>query len=226
MMSAIAQLRPNSPGSPDPAILLAAVQAFPETLAIVASGLIVYANPAWCEMFDCLDRSQHQGRRLEDLLPTPSLSLENGGAPSDERMMSSEACFTNTRRDGSHLHLEVTRTGFQLRGCEFQVIHTRDVSRETQVERRLRESQGMEAIGRLVGGVAHDFNNLLTGIMLYCDLLLGELGENSPPRRHVQEMRKAGEHGGLFLQFRHGHNLRLAVPSVRGMDGGAMDGAG
>ena len=57
----------------------------------------------------------------------------------------------------------------------------------------------MEAIGRLVGGVAHDFNNLLTGIMLYCDLLLGELEEDSPPRRHVQEMRMAGEHGAALV---------------------------
>ena len=44
----------------------------------------------------------------------------------------------------------------------------------------------------LVGGVAHDFNNLLTGIILYCDLLLGELQEDSQTRRHVREMRTGG----------------------------------
>ncbi len=58
----------------------------------------------------------------------------------------------------------------------------------------------MEAVGRLVGGVAHDFNNLLTGIMLYCDLLLGELPDDSRSRRHVQEMRMAGEHGAAMVQ--------------------------
>ncbi len=67
ILIAIAQLRPNSPGSPDPAILLAAVEAFPESLAIVAS--IAYANLAWCEMFEYLDRSQLQCRELEDLFP-------------------------------------------------------------------------------------------------------------------------------------------------------------
>ena len=209
-MSAIAQLRPNSPGSPNPAILLAAVKAFPESLAIVASGLVVYANPAWCEMFEYLDRSQLQCRELEDLFPATAFSVETGAAPSNEREKSSEARFTHTRRDGTHLHLEVTRTGFQLRGREFQVIHTHDVSRQTQAERPLRESQGMEAIGRLVGGVAHDFNNLLTGIMLYCDLLLGELEEDSPPRRHVQEMRMAGEHGAALVH----QLLAVARPAV------------
>src|SRR5882724_3531445 len=79
MMSAIAQLRRNRPASPDPALLLAAVQAFPASLAIIASGLIVYANPAWCTMFDCPDASQLQERAVRDLLPTHSFSIVPGG---------------------------------------------------------------------------------------------------------------------------------------------------
>lgn len=159
----------------------------------------MYANPAWCGIFECLDRSQLQGRELEDLLPAPVLSFETA-TPNHDGKIGPEAHFIHTCSDGTRLHLEVTRAGFQLRGCEFQLIHTRDVSQQTQAERRLRESQGMEAVGRLVGGVAHDFNNLLTGIMLYCDLLLGELEEDSAPRRHVQEMRMAGEHGAAMVQ--------------------------
>ena len=45
-----------------------------------------------------------------------------------------------------------------------------------------------------------DFNNLLTGIMLYCDLLIGELEKDSRPHRHAQEMRMAGEHGAALVQ--------------------------
>jgi two-component system cell cycle sensor histidine kinase/response regulator CckA len=48
--------------------------------------------------------------------------------------------------------------------------------------------------------VAHDFNNLLTGLMLYCDLLLGELKENGRSRHHAQEMRNAGEHGARLVE--------------------------
>ncbi len=199
-MNAIVPLRPNIPGSPDPAILLAAVQAFPGSLAILASGRVVYANPAWCEMFEWADRPQLQVKGVEDVFPASWLRVETGAGAGEQHEISSDGEFAHTRRDGTHLQLEVTRTGFQARGCEFQVMHTRDVSRQAQAERRLGEAQGMEAVGRVVGGVAHDFNNLLTGIMLYCDLLLVELREDSPSRRHVQEMRMAGEHGTAMVQ--------------------------
>ena len=75
-----------------------------------------------------------------------------------------------------------------------------DISRHRHTEEQLREAQRLEAVGRLVGGVAHDFNNLLTGIMLYCDLLIGELEKDSRSHRHAQEMRMAGENGAALVQ--------------------------
>ena len=199
-MNAIAQLRPDNAGSPDAALLLAAVQALPESLAIAAAGLIVYANPAWCGMFECPDPSQLRGLPVDDLLPAEFVSFGTGAGALDGREMGPEAQFAYTRKDGTRRHLELAREAFDLRGGEFQVLHTRDVSRQKQLERQLREAQTFEAVGRLVGGVAHDFNNLLTGIMLYCDLLMGELEKNSRPYRHVQEMRMAGEHGAALVQ--------------------------
>jgi two-component system, cell cycle sensor histidine kinase and response regulator CckA len=65
---------------------------------------------------------------------------------------------------------------------------------------QLQESQKLEAIGRMVGGVAHDFNNLLTGILLYCDLLIAGLDSGNPLRGYAEEIRRAGGHSAGLIQ--------------------------
>ena len=68
-----------------------------------------------------------------------------------------------------------------------------DVTEQKRLEEELRQSQKMEAVGRLAGGVAHDFNNLLTAITGYGELALAKLDDDEPVREHVFEMKRAGE---------------------------------
>jgi PAS domain S-box-containing protein len=68
-----------------------------------------------------------------------------------------------------------------------------DVTDRQELEEQLRQSQKLEAVGRLAGGVAHDFNNLLTVITGYSDLSLRRLDKDNPLRSNLEEIRKAGE---------------------------------
>jgi nitrogen-specific signal transduction histidine kinase len=71
-----------------------------------------------------------------------------------------------------------------------------DITERRQLEDQLRQSQKMEAIGRLAGGIAHDLNNALTAIAGYAELALGELESGHAARGDVEEIRRAAERAG------------------------------
>jgi PAS domain S-box-containing protein len=73
------------------------------------------------------------------------------------------------------------------------VVNAQDVTKEIQLESRLRQSQKLEALGQLAGGVAHDFNNVLAAISGYAELLHGDLAADDPRRADVDEILKAAE---------------------------------
>ena len=82
-------------------------------------------------------------------------------------------------------------------------------------EEQLRQSQKMEAVGRLAGGVAHDFNNLLTVIGGYCALSLQKIEGAHPLRKNITEIQKASEHAssltGQLLAFSRKQVLKPRV---------------
>src|SRR5208282_5046265 len=73
------------------------------------------------------------------------------------------------------------------------VIVNRDVSARKQLEEQFRQSQKMEAVGRLSGGVAHDFNNILGVIIGYAEFLQERMAPEDSLRGSVDEILKAGK---------------------------------
>ena len=90
-------------------------------------------------------------------------------------------------------------------GEKAQLVSIRDITERNQMqealhksEEQLRQSQKMEAVGRLAGGMAHDFNNLLTAILGYSELLLNKLGDLNPFSKYPKEIKKAAERASML----------------------------
>lgn len=91
--------------------------------------------------------------------------------------------------------------------------HAEEALRKTEAQ--LRQSQKMEAIGRLAGGVAHDFNNLLTAITGYSEMMLDDLAEHDPHRHGLEEIRKAAERAAaLTSQLLSFSRRQILAPRV------------
>jgi PAS domain S-box-containing protein len=91
----------------------------------------------------------------------------------------------------------------------------RDITERVSLEAQLHQSQKMEAIGTLAGGVAHDFNNLLTTILGYSDLVLDQIARDSPLREDVQEIRKSAERAAsLTRQLLAFSRRQLIEPAI------------
>ena len=119
-----------------------------------------------------------------------------------------------------HVHYSTSPICDEDGGTKGAVMCIQDISERkqaeekmTQLQAQLLQSQKLEAIGTLAGGVAHDFNNLLTHITGFSDILLIEMAKNDPQRKHVKIIKNAAMRaGGLTRQLLTFSRKQSAIP--------------
>ena len=103
----------------------------------------------------------------------------------------------------------------------YVIAMAEDVTGQKQLEEQLRQSQKLEAIGRLAGGVAHDFNNMLTAIGGYTAFALEHASTGSSLRSDLDEIRKATDRAALLtrqlLAFSRKQVLKPEILNLNGI---------
>jgi two-component system, cell cycle sensor histidine kinase and response regulator CckA len=185
-----------------------AVEQSADTVVVTnRNGVIEYVNPA----FEALS-----GFTLQEVFGQTHAIVKSGEQTSEiyREMWNTilagnvfRGILVNRKKSGELYYLEESIC--PVRDASGEITHFvangRDMSERMRLEAQLSQSQKMDAIGRLAGGVAHDFNNLLTIITSYSELALDSVPKHSPLEAKIQEIllaaRRAAELTRQLLAF-------------------------
>lgn len=191
------------------------------------TGQALYLSPAYEAMF---------GHTREYAYATPNAWLERVHPDDRGRLLTSmastdaekppeEDVFRLLRPDGSVRWIRGRATPvFDESGKLIRVVGiVEDITELRRTQQQLFQSQKLEAVGRLAGGVAHDFNNLLTVIIGTGELMVEDLAEIDPLRENVKEILQAASRAGVLtrqlLAFSRQQVLELRVIDLNGLIG-------
>ncbi|MBN9664030.1 MAG: PAS domain S-box protein [Acidobacteria bacterium] len=167
---------------------------------------ILAVNQAAIEEYG-YSRAEFLGMTIKDIRPPEDvaqllerISLLDGGYGQLNWSENSERYWRHRHKDGSIVHVDIRSHSIQFEGRSARLVMSIDVTSKQKLEEQLRQSQKMEAIGQLAGGVAHDFNNLLTVIGGYANLSLMGLPEGHPIRPHLSQVVAAGERAAALTR--------------------------
>jgi PAS domain S-box-containing protein len=138
-----------------------------------AGGVLLAVNPAWTSMLGWGEAETIGRDVMVFVAPEDRPAGEAGMARlfKGEAVIDYQLAFLTRGGERRRIAWTTVPEGGHLYG------YGRDITDQVVAEERLRQSQKMEAVGQLTGGLAHDFNNLLTGIMGGLELLQTRLAQ-------------------------------------------------
>ncbi len=108
--------------------------------------------------------------------------------------------WTHRRIGGGEFPAEVLLTAMERGGKVVVQGSVRDITERKRIEARMFQSQKMETVGQLAGGVAHEFNSILTAIIGQSELLLGDLPPDDPLVKNAREIRQAADRAATLTR--------------------------
>ena len=166
------------------------------------NGVIIAVNKAYCKLVG-MEAEELEGELFTIVYAeseNPQAILERHREHFRARAANRKIQHQYTLHNGQVMALEITDSFIELHGQPLLLFSLfRDVTTQQRLEEQLRQSQKMEAIGQLAGGVAHDFNNILTVIHGHASLLLSSELEESASRS-AQQISQAAERAAALTR--------------------------
>ena len=166
-------------------------------VAVDDTGRILLVNARTEELFG-YSRDELIGQPLELLVPEGLQSSHSElqrqfFASPRTRHMGAGLDLRGRRKDGGDISVEISLSFVEEGGKQLALALITDVTERKRAEERLRQSQKLESLGLLAGGVAHDFNNLLVGVIGNASLAQEMLPPNHPAAELVKTVLNTGE---------------------------------
>jgi PAS domain S-box-containing protein len=180
-----------------------------------SSGILLSANPAMISMLGLGSEDDLVGRSIAGLYADSQQWFTVADRLGS--LQPFQGLAAEWRRKDDTLK-SVRLSGRAIRGERntlFFELFAEDITEHRDLEEQLRQSQKMEAIGRLAGGIAHDFNNLLMVISGYCEFLLERVGTDAKLRGPAQEIANAANRAtSLTRQLLAFSRKQMLAPKV------------